>query len=276
MSRSTVLGHFLRSRRQGLPPELVGLPPDPRRRSPGLRREEVAVLANVSPSWYTYLEQGRSVRPSVEVLDSLADALRLDGTNRRYLQALGASPSDSVLTDPAPDAVLVDQVHRLMTAGGDTSYPVYAMDEAGYVVASNAQMTEWYDDLAARHGLESNMVWWLFTSPRARVRIVNWEDDARDVVARLRFSVAVSRSTSRMGAVLRGLLAESPEFARWWGYHEVTDQESQQRVFRHPRFGERPLDLYVVRPAQSPSMTIVFHLPLEDDRELPGGVAGCT
>src|SRR5207302_6717784 len=110
------LGQLLRSRRQRLTPGDVGLPPGDRRRTPGLRREEVALLANLSTTYYTFLEQGRPVRPSAQVLDALASALRMSRTEQRYLHVLAYGP-DAVGTDtPTPEQLeqgVIDLVHRL-------------------------------------------------------------------------------------------------------------------------------------------------------------------
>lgn len=261
LSRHADLGHFLRSRRQKLGPTDVDLPVRGRRRGPGLRREEIAALANVSPSWYTNLEQGRKVRPSVEVLDSLADALRLDHTNRIYLHALGAGQADSILPETGPDPDIVGRVDRLMVASQHVPYPIYVIDGLGNLLAWNDQMGDWYDDFAARRGRDRNLVWWMFTEPRARERIVNWDVDARELVARVRFFVGVSRSTVEVRTTVRDLYAESTEFATWWDDHEVLDQETRRRTFRHPHHGVRPLDLLVMRPAPNAAMSIVYHLP---------------
>lgn len=274
--RYAELGHFLRSRRRRLAPEQVGMPVGLRRRAPGLRREEVAVLANVSPSWYTYLEQGRKIRPSPEVLDSLADALRLDHTNRRYLHALGAAQADSVLPDPDPDPGTVEQVRKLMIVSRDGPYPIYAIDGLGNLLAWNVQMAEWYDDFSVRHGRDRNIVWWMFTAPQARERIVNWEDDAREIVARVRFFAALSRATSAVHDTVRELCADSADFAKWWEDHDVVDQDVRHRTFRHPRLGICPLDLFVVRPAPNLSISIVFHLPPATETRHCGRIHGDT
>ncbi len=264
------LGHFLRTRRERVAPESVGLPSGPRRRSRGLRREEVALLADVSPSWYTYLEQGRRVRPSAEVLDSLASALRLDQTERRYLHALGAGPAESVRQDPTPDIDTTALVVRLMQTSDVLPYPIYVMDGLGDLIAWNAQTTEWYCDFSAREGRGRNMVWWLFTAPEARERIASWRDDAREIVGRIRFLVGTSRAHPAVEESVRALYAASEDFARWWDEHDVVDQEARQRTFRHPRLGVRVLDLFVVRPAVNPAVSIVFHLPPDDDGDRPG------
>lgn len=265
--RFAELGHFLRTRRERLSPEAVGLPAGPRRRTSGLRREEVAVLANVSTTWYTYLEQGREIRPSAEILDSFANALRLDHTERRYLHALGASPASSVLPDPTPDAEAIALVCRLMDVNSDMPYPVYATDGMGGLLAWNMQMSEWYSDFSESVGRSRNIVWWLFTAPEAAERIAEWDRDAREMVARIRFFVGTCRPHHIIDGMVRDLCEVSADFARWWDEHDVVDQEARARTFHHPRLGTRTLQLLVVRPSISPSVSIVFHLPPAGDTE---------
>jgi transcriptional regulator with XRE-family HTH domain len=256
------LGHFLRTRRERISPDVVGLPVGPRRRSRGLRREEVALLANVSPTWYTFLEQGRKVRPSVEVLDALADALRLNITERRYVHALGSGPAHSVRPVPGADPSVAVMVRRLLESDVDARLPAYATDGLGGLIAWNARMPEWYDDFAERTGVERNIIWWMFTSPLARERVVDWDGDAQDIVGRIRFFVASTRSHDLMDRMLGDLRARSAEFARWWDEHDVVEQDARFRTFDHPILGRRTLELFVVRPAANPSVSIVFHLPL--------------
>lgn len=238
------------------------MPGGVRRRASGLRREEVAVLANVSPTWYTFLEQGRRIRPSADVLDSLAGALRLDLTERRYLHALGAGQAESVLASPTPDATAVDFVRRLVEGSSGMGYPVYAIDGVGHLLAWNGHVSEWYSDFAAAlPGHDRNMVWWLLTSPEARERLADWERDAREITARFRFVAGTTRADPRVDALLEDLRRVSADFARWWDTHDVTEQVSRDRRFNHPRLGGCTLQMFVVRPAISTAVSVVFHLP---------------
>lgn len=269
-SHRSDLGHFLRSRRERLSPEAVGLPPGVRRRSPGLRREEVAVLANVSPTWYTYLEQGRRIRPSNEVLDSLADALRLNVTERRYLHALGSPPSPQVQPDLSPPPDAVHAVQQLMDLAGALPYPVYATDGRGTFLGWNANTPEWYDDFSSYPVRQRHMGWWMFTSPVARERLVHWENDAKDFAARIRYFLGTSRADLEVRKIVADLCEHCPEFSRWWDTHDVVEQEARHRTFRHPRRGVCRLRLTVVRLAVCPSVSIIFHVPdVAHDRDLP-------
>lgn len=257
----TELGRFLRSRRERLDPATVGLPVGPRRRATGLRREEVALLAHVSPSWYTYLEQGRKIHPSAEVLDGLATALRLDRAERRYLHALAAGPATSVLPASTPDPDALASIRALVDTSSAMPYPVYAVDARGGLVGWNAHMAEWYDDFSGRTGRDLNMGWWLLTSPQARERIADWHTDAREFVARVRFFVGTNRFDAAAEAMIKDLCAASVEVAQWWQTYDVVEQQARNRSFHHPRLGLRTLQLVVVRPSVSPAVSIIFHVP---------------
>jgi transcriptional regulator with XRE-family HTH domain len=232
-----------------------------------LRREEVAILANVSSTWYTYLEQGRKIRPSAEVVDSLADALRLTHAERRYLHALGVSTPASVMPRAALDPDAVSVVRGIVNECNASPYPVYAADHVGDLVAWNGAMAEWYTDFSALEGRARNVLRWLFTAPEARRAIENWADDARDIVSRIRFYIAMGHADPKLEAVVRDLHAASDEFAAWWSTHDVSDQDARLRIFRHPTRGRSPLQLAVVRPVINPSASIVFHLPVDESQD---------
>lgn len=259
------LGHFLRTRRQKLSPADVGLISGVRRRATGLRREEVAVLANVSPTWYTYLEQGRKIRPSTQVVQSLAEALRLNPSERRYLHALAENAGQGYATPETPDSEVVTIISEFVQSSSTVDYPVYATDVFGDILACNEHVKDWYCDFSARDGVERNIIWWMFTSPEARVRIADWTGDARDVVARIRFHVGTSPSSRRLRDRVRALRAESAEFDQWWLEHDVVEQEDRPRSFHHPTLGHRTVRLLVMRPSADPSISVVFHLPARPD-----------
>ncbi len=261
--RREELAHFLRTRRQRVNPADVGFPAGLHRRTVGLRREEVAVLAGVSPTWYTYLEQGRNIRPSPEVLDSLARVLRLSDDERRYMHVLayGHPPRTEPTKPPIPINELIGQLIEVV---GQGPLPIYAFDEACDMIAWNAAAREWYTDFAKLEEGRRNMVWWLVTSPDARERLVDWEDDTRDIVARFRAYVATRQSSPRVRDLISDLLKASPEFARWWTEHDVHGQLARPRRLRHPRLGTRSMRLQVMVPTETDRARVVFHLPSDE------------
>lgn len=142
------LARFLRSRRARVTPEQVGFPAGAHRRTKGLRREEVAVLAGLSPTWYTYLEQGRDIRPSIQVLDSLARVLDLSEDERRYMHTL----AHGQVVNPQPleaEEARGGTMRRVVGLMGDNLYPVYATDVYCDLIAWNDAAAEWYDDWGA-------------------------------------------------------------------------------------------------------------------------------
>lgn len=271
-TRHVVLGHYLRTRRERLKPEEVGLDAGGhhRRRAVGLRREEVAVLANVSPAWYSRLEQGNKVRPSPEILDSLADALRLGGSERRYLHALGTDRVPTAAPPVEADDRTLRFVRRIVESC--TADPVLAVDTCGDVVCGNAAVAEWYTDFNRRTGRDRNFLWWLLTAPEARVRIADWAAFARDQVAMMRYAVGTRTSDPRVTAMLEVLHTHCADFRRWWETHDVADEEIVTRTFRHPRHGLQRLEVLAVRPPVSSSVTVMIHCPPGPGRPRPEGL----
>lgn len=256
------LAQFLRSRRERIAPADVGLPGGPRRRTQGLRREEVAVLAGLSPTWYTYLEQGRRIQPSREVLDSLARVLRLTEDERRYIHILahGNFIQASPLETDLPTTELVRQV---VAVTDGSPYPVYASNQYADLVAWNQACCEWYDDWNSMPAQERNILRWMLTSPVARRRLVDWEADTKDVVARWRAECGRRPADQVVQQRISDLSRLSTDFTSWWHEHEVREHRSRLRRFRHDRFGQQVMRIV---PLQSPEMMpagIVFHLPVE-------------
>jgi transcriptional regulator with XRE-family HTH domain len=255
------LARFLRSRRDRVRPEDVGFPLG-RRRLAGLRREEVALLAGVSSTWYTYLEQGRpGVHPSREVLDSLARALRLDEDETRHLHRLAdeagaVQPLDAVVS-PAELATL------LVRLGDASPYPLYAFDAYGGLIAWNQAATTYYTDFAELPAERRNMIWWLIATAEAKERLPDWESDTRDVVARWRKVTAYIADPERLGAQVAEFKTISSQFATWWDSHDVREHHTRLRRFNHPQLGPVTLRLIIAGSAEMvPHHMVVYHVPL--------------
>jgi transcriptional regulator with XRE-family HTH domain len=256
------LAEFLRTRRARVTPADVGLPAGARRRAAGLRREEVAVLAGLSPTWYTYLEQGRDIHPSAQVLDSLARVLGLTEDERRHLHRLahGHAGRPRPLTD---EATAEGVVRQLVATAADSPYPVYAADHYGDLIAWNRAATAYYTDFGRLPEGQRNMIRWLLEAPEARERLVDWSQDARDVVARWRAMTATVDGDHRLQAMVDELRERSPEFGRWWDSHDVREHRSRLRRFRHPELGEQVMRLIVVRAPEFEPWIVVFHFPAQ-------------
>jgi transcriptional regulator with XRE-family HTH domain len=259
------LARFLRSRRDRIRPEDVGLPGGHRRRLTGLRREEVALLAGVSSTWYTYLEQGRrGVNPSRQVLDSLARVLRLDDDETRYLHRLADRATVDTGIDAGIDADLspVELARQLVHLAEQIPYPVYAANIYCDLIAWNPATIGYYADFSQLPADRQNMMWWLISSSQARQRLPDWEDDAQDIVARWRRASASIADSERLQRQVAEYKKISPQFATWWDSHDVREHHTRRRRFNHPQLGTVTLRLIVVDSAEmAPHSFVVYHAP---------------
>lgn len=245
------LGDYLRSRRALVGPVEVGLVSVGHRRVPGLRREEVALLAGVSVDYYIRLEQGRERSPSVQVLDALGAALRLDDDNRRHLfQIAGLAPRPLVVA--APDRV-DPALLRLMAAWPDNPALVY--NRAYDVLAANAIADALFGDFGAR----GNLLSLVFTEPRARQFYADWPSIAANSVAGFRRSYGEAPGDPRVAAVLAELLAAGPEFADLWANHDVRGKTLATKMFRHPTVGSLTLQMQTFAVRSAPGQELVVY-----------------
>lgn len=261
------LADFLRVRRERINPADVGLPAGRRRRTPGLRREEIAILAGLSPTWYTYLEQGRDIRPSPEVLESLARVLQLSEDERQYLYLLAIRQPPPSSADVGPKQASPEIARRIIRLIGDIDHPVYAGNLYGDVIAWNQRAAELYTDFDGLEVSRRNMLWWMLTAPEARQRIVNWADDTRDVVAAFRVAVASRPWDDRFTVLIGAMRAESPEFRAWWSEHEVRDQHTRVRRLRQANGEVHAMQLVRLKLTDA-FHSIVLHLPVGGTVEL--------
>lgn len=257
------LAQFLRARREKLTPGDVGLPKGPRRRTPGLRREEVAILAGLSPTWYTLLEQGRDVSPSFKVLDSLAGALNLADHERDYIRRLVHSRTfpQRVERRHPPTEVALQQVADSLSPN-----PAYVVNKVGDILGWNEAAAEWYTDFGLIPQDRRNLLWWLFTSPEAQERFADWRRDARDQVGRLRAVSASFPGHSCVSEMVDELQQASCQFRTWWNEYRVVNSDPQYRRLRHARRGTVPMRLVTLADGAHPSMEVVYHLPERSGR----------
>jgi transcriptional regulator with XRE-family HTH domain len=256
------LGQLLRSRRERLAPADVGLPAGSRRRTAGLRREEVALLANLSTTYYTFLEQGRPVRPSAQVLDALASALRMSAAEQRYLEVLAyggddAADGSAAATAPAEriDPGVVDLVQRL------DPFPALVKGRRWDVLAANPSARELFDDWESLPAGERNLVRWMFTTDRAREVYVDWEQEARAMLGRFRLAAARHRHDGDFAALIAELQRDSEHVREWWPRHDVIAVGSGSKKLRHPRLGPVSYSHVVLQVADNPDQTLVSYSP---------------
>jgi transcriptional regulator with XRE-family HTH domain len=262
---SAELASLLRSRRERLQPADVGLPAGVRRRTRGLRREEVAQLASVSTTYYTFLEQGRDIRPSRQVLDALAGALRLTDAERDYLHGLAAGePAPALAAEKLPAAV-ADLVDRL------DPHPTYVSGRRWDVLAANRAARELWADWPSLPRAERNIVWWTFMDPRARSILIEWESEASAQLARFRAAAARHSGDPDFAELIERLQAGSPEVRAWWPRHDVAPLSSGSKRIRHPVLGDFTFQHVVLQLADDPEQKIVtFSASAADQARIAG------
>ncbi|MFE2969318.1 helix-turn-helix transcriptional regulator [Streptomyces sp. NPDC059340] len=214
--RRRELAVFLRSRRERMSPSELGIVAITRRRTPGLRREEVAQHAGMSVTWYTALEQARDVRPSPQVLNALARTLRLDHDERHHLYRLAGAVDDAVV---AECNAVSTELHAVLDKLDP--YPACVQNGKFDLLAYNSAMRLLITDLDEVPIAQRNCVWLTFTEPRWRERVIDWEQAAARQVANLRVAMAEHVDDGRWKALVSRLRAESSEFAELWDRHSV-------------------------------------------------------
>ncbi len=250
------LGEFLRSRRERRSPAEVGLPAGGRRRTPGLRREEVATLAGMSVTWYTWLEQGRHVRASRQVWNSLVDVLGLDEVERAHMFRLaGEMPPRA----DGPAQSPVAERYRPVLDQLDPN-PAFLIDRRFDIVAWNRGAGTLFGDLAAVAAPRRNVLWLTFTSAQLRAASDDWEGEAAQTVAFFRAMVGHDVATPDIAGLIGELAAESAEFGRLWRRNDLSALTSDTRVVRHPDLGHVEFMLTKMRSLDG-EHTLVSYLP---------------
>ncbi len=250
------LGDFLRSRREQLAPATVGLPAGTRRRTPGLRREEVAALAGIGVDWYIRLEQGRSVNPSGTTIDALARALRLSRVEHGHLRSLARSH------DPrAFEREVVPPTVARLVAG--LPHPAYVTGRRWDVLAWNDAAADVLTDFGKHSADDRNLLVYMFTRPDAR-RLFGaaWADEARRMLALFRPTHDLWASDPAFVALVARLRRDSREFARWWRAHDVRTSVAGQKVLHHRRRGALRFEYATFQSNDDPSLRLALYTPL--------------
>lgn len=258
-NRRQALGEFLRTCRARLSPGDVGLPGSKRRRTPGLRREEVALLANIGVSWYIALEQGRDVHPSKEVMDSIAQALRLSATERQhflvlagYAPPIGVSADEETVTPAIQQAVQALNPHPAFVLG--RRWDILAWNEAAATVLTYRE--------ADANGLPQNLLWSQFTDPLVREIYPDWESSAQLMVALLRTDSARFPEDSWYGEIIERLQQESALFRLWWSRYELdrVGTLDGRKVMKHPRLGYLEFDYVTLLVPTHPDLKLILYV----------------
>jgi transcriptional regulator with XRE-family HTH domain len=259
--RRRAIADFLKTRRMRRQPEELGLPRGRRRRTPGLRREEVATAAGVSAEWYTWLEQAREVQPSSEVLSRISAALRLEPHETRHLLTLGgyAVPSSS------GDSVRAVSVSlRLQRLIDQMEYgPAWVFGERWDILAWNRAASVIHGDLAGLQGIERNALYQLFLGDRLRSTLHDWDIHGRQCVAKLRATYASRVDDPWFNELVTVLRTRSPEFERWWNENDIKTWQEGVKHYEHPEAGRLVFDFTVleVLDERMASLRLITYVP---------------
>lgn len=252
------LAEFLRSRRERRRPQDVGLPPpDARRKTPGLRREEVATLAGLSVTWYTWLEQAREIRASRQVLGSLVRVLGLDEIETAHLFRLAEEVPPAAGPDPGTP---IAESYRMLLSQLDP-YPAYIVNRRFDVLAWNKGLAALYEDLPHLPASRRNILWMTFTSPTVRAMSENWERDAAYTIALFRAQVGHLVLEPDVVELVSELEKESPEFRRLWPRKDLAAFEPGATTVIHPRLGRAEFDTIKMHAANDDKTLVAFMTP---------------
>ncbi len=264
-TRRKELGEFLQVLRQRSAPEEFGFPLGSRRRTKGLRREEVAQLAGISPTWYTWIEQGREVNVSAEALDRLAQVMKLSRSERDYLFDI-AGRRDPKATHTEEDSVPEALVAMLT----DIRIPAYIMGRYWDVLAWNDAASElfvgWLDRKSRSKSQSKttplpNLLRYVFQIPEAQLFVENWEVRARRLTAEFRADCRSRLDEPGVQQLVTELIQSSPEFARFWQQHDVLERQGGQRSFNHPKLGLIDFQQVTLRPVEQDQLKLVLLRP---------------
>jgi transcriptional regulator with XRE-family HTH domain len=258
--RRKELGEFLQVLRSRYAPEAFGFPAGNRRRTQGLRREEVAQLAGISPTWYTWIEQGRAVKVSAEALGRLAQTLRLTRSERAYLFEMAGRH------DPQTAAPEDDAASELLTGLlGNIDVPAYIMGRTWDMLAWNpaaaALFTGWLDLPTQDAEPPPNMLRFVFLRPETREFLLDWEVRARRIAAEFRADCRTRLEEPALQHLIDELKQSSSEFAQYWKGHDVLERQGGQRAFKHPRLGLITYQQVTFRPVEQEQLKLVLLKP---------------
>jgi predicted kinase/transcriptional regulator with XRE-family HTH domain len=256
------LADFLRSRRARLTPADVGLPGDSepgRRRTPGLRREEVAELSGVGVTWYTWLEQGRKITASPQVVDALARALRLSADEHRHLRELAGLAAAPAASGDDPQA----RLQRLVDAASPNAASVY--DVHFDYLAWNEPYRRIRHDPAGLPAGRRNLLWMMFTDAENRARMTTWDRAARTLLSQFRAAAGRHPGDPRFAELTAALTEASPQFRDWWAQYPVRYFRPARIRVRHPRAGRITLELFQMRLEDDPGLLLVTQVPADPE-----------
>jgi transcriptional regulator with XRE-family HTH domain len=258
--RRRELGAFLRSRRERVKPEDVGVRYTRRRRTPGLRREEVAQLAGVGVTWYTWLEQGRDINPSAQVLDAISRTLQFDTHEHSHLFTLAGFATPTTVAnqclDLCPNALtLIEQFEP---------FPASIVNDRLDLLAYNRVYASFFENLDSIPVEDRNHLWLAFTDPSWRKVMIDWDDAVGTMVAEYRAAMAQHLDEPAWESLVARLHRASPEFTAVWERHDVQTIEGQKKRALHPTAGLLTLEYTNLWLGQRLGTRIVAFTPADE------------
>ena len=252
-------GDFVRAHRERLTPAALGLPAGARRRTPGLRREELAQLCGLSTTWFTWIEQGRDVSVSANALARLAGALRLERAERAYLFDL-AGKRDPDQGRGEADNVPPSTLACVATIGA----PAYVLDRSWNAVSWNPPAERLFVGWLNRAG-ERNLLRFVFSEPSAQILICDWETRARRNAAEFRAACSAHFDDPKVRGLIAELRGQSSAFARFWDEHGVLGREGGERTFNHPTDGFLRYEQVTFKLASHPDLKLTVLVPCQEN-----------
>lgn len=264
--KRTELAEFLRSRRERVSPQELGLTVSGRRRTPGLRREEVAALSGVGITWYTWLEQGRDIGVSAEFLDDLCKVLKLDAAERRHLYLLTQKrlPKEPARTASTVPAVANDLLGRLPES------PSYVLNLKWDVLAWNDAADKLFG-FSNQPVEQRNMLWMVFADERLRSRLSPWEEQARQILTSFKRDFAHAPQDAEIVALTESLSRMDSTFHDWWKRSDIDGKCSGRRTFNIEDLGEIELTHMTMTLESDKHLRFVYYTPLGESAQ---GFAG--
>ncbi len=256
--RRQELAQFLRTRRERLSPEEVGLSAGSRRRTPGLRREELSQLAGMGVTWYTRLEQGQDIIVSPQVLESLARVFDLNAAERNHLFVLAR---EQVPADPYPLTSMISP--QLQSILDSINVPAYVINPRWDIVGWNKAMGRVFSDFEATSRHERNIPRSLFTNPLMRTLLRDWEKEARGILALFRASSDRYVREPWFKALVAELQQTSSEFREWWPQHDIQSTYTGKKELNHPMVGWLILQTSTFQVVDAPDLQMVIFTAAE-------------
>ncbi|SDA83513.1 MULTISPECIES: helix-turn-helix transcriptional regulator [unclassified Janthinobacterium] len=254
---SSKLAEFIRARREAVTPAMAGLPGGGRRRTPGLRREELAQLCDVSPTWLTWLEQGRPVSASAKMLARLAQVLQLSTAERAYLFEVADKhdPSHGAGEGDGPAAAELAAIVAAIAA------PAYILDRAWNAVAWNDAAGSLFTGWLHGDGGAPNQLRFMFLEAGARELVVGWPERAQRLVAEFRADIGRHADQAPLAGLIAELAGASAPFRQWWQTQQVQGRDGCLRRFQHPRQGLLAFNQVTLHLARQHELKLVMLLP---------------